>query len=418
MTSRAPTSVAPHVGLPPAMAGAIRAGLPTIAEQTVVAIVADVPEYAAALTGELRTNIEQAVPMALSAFVRLAEDARHADPGTPHQQAITASYELGRGEARAGRTVDALLAAYRIGARVAWRGFSDVAVDQGLEAPALARFAGLTFAYIDELSAASVAGHADERATTGRVRERYLERLAQLLVEGASTDVLQDATERASWEPPATLTAVVLPSVRLRRARSRLDQQALALTGGLVGGPLGADDVVLLVPDAGGGRRSRLLASLEGCQAVVGPTRSWAEVAGSFRRALRARATLAPDAVHARDTEEHLAELVTTADPAALADLRERALAPLAELRPAVQARLALTLRSWLLHQGRRDAVAAELFVHPQTVRYRMTQVRELYGEQLDDPRRVHELVVALGAHGFSVPPDASGSVGSADRER
>ena len=30
-------------------------------------------------------------------------------------------------------------------------------------------------------------------------------------------------------------------------------------------------------------------------------------------------------------------------------------------------------------------SVAAELFVHPQTVRYRMGQLRDLYGERLDD---------------------------------
>ena len=41
------------------------------------------------------------------------------------------------------------------------------------------------FAYIDQLSAASVAGHSDELATSGRVRERYLERLAGLLLAGA-----------------------------------------------------------------------------------------------------------------------------------------------------------------------------------------------------------------------------------------
>lgn len=75
-------------------------------------------------------------------------------------------------------------------------------------------------------------------------------------------------------------------------------------------------------------------------------------------------------------------------------------MAPLADLRPDTAARLAETLRSWLLHQGRRDAVAAELFVHAQTVRYRMTQLRELYGPQLTDPDAVFELLVAL-----SVPP-------------
>ena len=101
------------------------------------------------------------------------------------------------------------------------------------------------------------------------------------------------------------------------------------------------------------------------------------------------------------DTEDHLPELVLTADPEALAELRARALAPLADLRPATAARLTETLRSWLLHQGRRDAVAEELFVHPQTVRYRVGQLRELFGDRLTDPRAVLELVVALG-----VPPE------------
>ena len=78
------------------------------------------------------------------------------------------------------------------------------------------------------------------------------------------------------------------------------------------------------------------------------------------------------------------------------ADLRAAVLAPLADLRPSTAQRLSETLRSWLLHQGRRDAVAAELHVHPQTVRYRMGQLRELYGERLDDPRTVLELLLAL----------------------
>ena len=85
-----------------------------------------------------------------------------------------------------------------------------------------------------------------------------------------------------------------------------------------------------------------------------------------------------------------------SADPEALADLRARVLAPLADVREGTSERLAETLRAWLLHHGRREAVAAELHVHPQTVRYRMTQLRELYGEALTDPRTVLELTVAL----------------------
>jgi DNA-binding PucR family transcriptional regulator len=108
------------------------------------------------------------------------------------------------------------------------------------------------------------------------------------------------------------------------------------------------------------------------------------------------RASALPRTADALDTEQHLTALVLGADPEALADLRQRALTPLAGLRPATAERLAETLRSWLLHQGRREEVAVDLVVHPQTVRYRMTQLRELYGDRLTDPAVVLELTVAL----------------------
>jgi DNA-binding PucR family transcriptional regulator len=74
------------------------------------------------------------------------------------------------------------------------------------------------------------------------------------------------------------------------------------------------------------------------------------------------------------------------------------------DLRPSSGDRLVETLRAWLLHNGRRDEVARSLHVHPQTVRYRVGQLRELYGDRLEDPATVAALTVAL-----SVPPPADG---------
>ena len=97
--------------------------------------------------------------------------------------------------------------------------------------------------------------------------------------------------------------------------------------------------------------------------------------------------------------DEHLPTLLLHAGDATLAsDLAARALAPLAELRPGPQARLRATLRAWLDDPGHVQRVAAELHVHPQTVRYRVAQLRELFGDRLEDPDARFELALALRA--------------------
>jgi len=387
------------LALDPHVVSTLRARLPTVAARTVEAVTAEVPGYTGALTGTMRENIALAVQTALGAFLQLAEQSKDSDPSTPLQPAIEGAYALGRGEARSGRTMDALLAAYRVGARVSWREMSATAVDGGLPAPTVAQFAELVFAYIDQLSAASVAGHTDELATTGRVRQRYLEKLGQDLVAGAPVDVLLAGAERADWGPPESLTAVVLPAVRVRGVVALLDSRTLVVSGDLVGLEGAATKTVLLVPDADGVNRVQLLRLLQGRPAVVGPGRPWTQVASSYDRAVRAGELTAPTSGPV-DTDEHLAALVLGADPEAVADLRARVLAPLSDLRPGTAERLAETLRSWLLHQGRREQVAADLVVHPQTVRYRMTQLRDLYGDRPTAPETVLELIVAL-----AVPP-------------
>ncbi len=188
--------------LPEDVAAALQAVLPRMAEHTVTAVTAEVPSYADAFTGRMGQNIENAVQMALGGFLRLAVRAQDTDPAATLTPALDGAYGLGRGEARQGRSMDALLSAYRVGARVAWRELSATAVDAGLTADTVARFAELVFAFIDELSASSVSGHADELATTGRVRERYLERLARQLLHGEPADRPARQRRTGGLEPP------------------------------------------------------------------------------------------------------------------------------------------------------------------------------------------------------------------------
>ncbi|WP_264892232.1 PucR family transcriptional regulator [Mycobacterium kiyosense] len=379
------------------MVRALEASLPAMAERTVTAITIEVPSYADAFSGHMGQNIENAVQTSLGVFLRLATRAADSDPGPPLSPALDGAYELGRGEARQGRSIDALLSAFRVGARVAWRELSTTAVAAGLPAATIARFAELVFAYIDQLSAASVSGHADELATSGRVRQRYLDRLAQDLLAGEPAATLHADADKAGWQPPETLTVVLLPVTQTRSLAAYFGQSTLQLSEDLPGVDPAAGLSALLVPDMAGSQRRQLISTLSNRNALVGPARPWLAVSSSYRRALRARDLVHTESTDVVDTDDHLVELVLGADREAAADLRARALAPLANLPPNTAERLTETLRSWVLNQGRRDAVAADLFIHAQTVRYRMTQLRELYGDRLSDPRTVLELTVALG---------------------
>ena len=365
--------------LPAAAVTEMRAHLTELSDDVVAAIVEEVPDYRDAFSGPMGQTISNAVRLALGGFLTLARSTS-GDKRTP-ALATEGSYALGRGEARSGRSTDALLSAYRIGARVAWRELSSTAVRHGLTAEVLAEFAQLVFAYIDEQSAAAIAGHTDETETTGRVQQRLLDRLAALMLDEAPPEEIVEAAERAGWPTPRSLTAVLVPAGAVRRVLTALDGAPLQVAE--------ADDtVLLLVPD---GRRRSLLQVLRELDAVAGPAVPWQEVRRSVDRARRAR-----ELGVGIDTEAHLPQLVLRADEDALADLRARALAPLDGLRPSAAEKLAETLRLWLLLQGRRDDVAAALFVHPQTVRYRMTRLRELYGDRLRDPQWLLQLTVAL----------------------
>ena len=386
---RPTTQIHTVVTLDPVISAALRTHLADVADRAVLTIIEEVPSYAGAWRGRMGEIIRNAVELALGGFLTLATREEVHVPKAP---AIEGAYQLGRGEARSGRSVEALLAAYRIGARVAWRDMSQVAVDAGVEAEQLGRFAELVFAYIDELSAASVAGHTDELDSTGRVRQRNLERLAKALLTGAPADAVTAAAARADWEAPGALTAVVLPESQVSQALTALDPQTLQPTDDVPGLPEGLAS--LLVPGAGtAAARRTLLRALRGTDAVVGPAVTWLEVSASHRRVIRCLALGVDGLV---DSDDHLAALLLGADPDARAALRARVLAPMADLRPSTAEKLTETLRVWLLHHGRREAIAEALFVHPQTVRYRVGQLREVYGDRLEDPAFVLDATLAL----------------------
>ncbi|HEU0101817.1 MAG TPA: helix-turn-helix domain-containing protein [Mycobacteriales bacterium] len=374
--------------LPPALAEQLAAQLPSLADEVLAAIAREVPAYARPLEGAFGAGVRRGVQMGLSRFLSLAGE----EPGDDEDRAAIGRElyaELGRGEARVGRSLDALLGAYRTGARVAWARLAQLGLEAGLPARELVELAAAVFAYIDELSAASAAGFTAEQSALAGDRERRHRTLAQLLLSDVPAWQVEEAATVAGWQPPATLTAVVVPLRAGREVAARWDGRALLAVEDDTAGT-----ALLLLPDVDGpGQRERLERLLAGRPSVVGLPRPWAEARLSV--ALVRRAPLA-EGGGVRRVEDALAALVVGADPLALAELTGRRLAAFADLTDKSRDRLLDTLRSWLAHQGDRQSVAADLAVHPQTVRYRLGLLRDLLGADLDDPRRRFELSLVL----------------------
>ncbi len=179
---------------------------------------------------------------------------------------------------------------------------------------------------------------------------------------------------------------------------------------GAVGAAVGGLAVVIMPDPEGPGRRKALEAALGGEVAALGPAVAWPEAAASLRRAeaafrLAAQGRLggaSPAGQSGASTlvvaDEHLPALLLAAAPALAADLARSRLAPLDGLADGPRERLVATLRAWLDRPGQVQAVAAALDVHPQTVRYRLKQLRELFGTRLEDPEARFELALALRA--------------------
>ncbi|WP_432837434.1 PucR family transcriptional regulator [Dactylosporangium sp. CA-092794] len=352
------------------------------------------PDYAKFLAEE-----HAEVSIAAEAFARwLVDSAEHGLDHPPGESAevtqLALFEEIGRIQWREGREVSTLLSAYQVGARVAWHYVSAAALETGLPPQTLAALAEAVFAFVDQLSSASARGYVMEQSQSVVERGRLRDELVELLLSDRSDSTsVRAAANRAGWTLPRAAAVILVPADNPigEEVLQRLDSTCLLIRRRTL---LGA-----VVPDpVRPGRRQRLVKALAGAGAVVGHPVGLEQLPVSMQFAeltwrLKASGVLADDPVF---VEDHLDALIVHRDHRLLEALRRQTLAPLARLTPPVQERLTDTLAAWLRHMGDRQAVAADLHIHPQTVRYRMSQLHDLFGPALDDPATRARLTLAL----------------------
>jgi hypothetical protein len=384
------TKTEPWRALPPSVADVIEPELDAITDEILATIAREVPEYARPLEGSFGRGVRTGVTEALRQFVELIRSPSGARG--PGREVYVA---LGRGELRQGRTLDSLQSAYRVGARVAWRRVADAAQRAGADAEVLSLLAESIFAFIEELSADSVEGYAEARShLEGERRRRQRELVLLLLRDPPADDAdLRAAAAAVGWRIPLAAAAIACAEEELERIARRLPADALvaALDG----------EGCAIVPDPEGpGRAAEVGGALAGRTAALGPAVAPPELGASWslaRAALRgAEAGVISEAPLRAD--DVLIDLLLFDGRAFVDRIAARRLAAFDELTPKARGRMADTALAYVREGGNAAAMARALDLHPQTVRYRLARLRELLGDQLDDPDARLELELALRA--------------------
>jgi DNA-binding PucR family transcriptional regulator len=252
--------------------------------------------------------------------------------------------------------------------------------------------------YSRDLAFAAATAYADAAEARGAWDTRMEANVVDAVVRGDVGPELQSQAAALNWDATAPATVIVglphpgrvdLASDDVHEIAARSGRSALSDVHGtwlvaIVSGPLSATDRAL----------GELLAVFADGPVVVGPTAP--TLSAAHHSATEAIAGMnavagwsgAPRPVAAR---ELLPERALLGDAVAIAALDTEVMRPLADAGPA----LAETLDAYLDSGGAIEACARALFVHPNTVRYRLKRIGDFTGRDPTTPRDAYVLRVA-----------------------
>jgi DNA-binding PucR family transcriptional regulator len=252
--------------------------------------------------------------------------------------------------------------------------------------------------YSRDLAFAAATAYADQAEARGAWDTRMEANVVDAVVRGDTGPELQSQAAALNWDATAPATVVVgLPQkdridlasddvhdVVTRHGRAALSDVHGTWLVAIVSGGLSATDRFL----------NELLGAFADGPVVIGPT---AQTLGAAHiSATEAIAGMnavagwsgAPRPVAAR---ELLPERALLGDVTAISALEAEVMRPLADAGPA----LTETLDAYLDSGGAIEACARKLFVHPNTVRYRLKRIADFTGRDPTVPRDAYVLRVA-----------------------
>lgn len=256
--------------------------------------------------------------------------------------------------------------------------------------------------YTREIAFAAATSYAAAAEARGAWDARLEALVVDGIVRGDAEESLLSRAAALGWEPSSEATVLVgsapsddPPSI-VYQVRSRAARAGRSVLLGVQGTRL-----VVVFGEASDGRAVRdpaatLAEAFGEGPVVVGPAvSSLAEAhrsAGDAMSGLRAVVAW-PDAPRPVASEDLLPERALAGDPEAERLLVEGIVLPLTDSGGALME----TLDTYLEVGGVLESCARKLYVHPNTVRYRLRRISEITGRTPSTPRGAHTLRVALG---------------------
>jgi hypothetical protein len=375
--------------MPPEVFEQLQAAAPKLVKLIAQQIQLEVSAYAGPPNGRRHHLIVITVDKAVTHFLEVLE-------GKPGSEAsvISMARQLGHAEALDGHSGDALRAAHHVASRVAWTEIKKLADRLDLEGHELAPLIDAVFTFIQQLINQGALGHASAVMSKEGIGTAARRQLVTAMLSGKPFEKYEHRLQAAAWDPPSEVV-VVTASIAPHHDAATLPAFSTEVLSAVL-----RSRITLISPP---GRATYISQRLSIDPAIASVASSWVVPLSGVRDAhrwtqraldLAARGVIKTEGVI--DCARYRPKLWLYADPALTQYASEEILRPLLSMTPYYRVMLANTMLVWLQVRESAPLMAKRLDTHEQTVRRRLRQLRELFGDQLSDPQNTLIFLSAL----------------------
>jgi DNA-binding CsgD family transcriptional regulator len=317
--------------------------------------------------------------------------------------ALDAARKTGLAQARQGIPLSAGLRAFRIGGTFVYETLLGQAGPVVITSAQTVELSSCVWKTIDLYSDALANAYNEVARETSQENGRARLHLLDSLLQGRLSNQLEleDAVRALGLPTAGTFVVVAVENVTRSGesdGRDSVETLLLARRWRSVWRPGGDGETGIVVVDRTEDvhRLREVLGSMSLAAGMSRPFTALTEIPGATQRARVARRTLSPGSAGVIVFGDSPVTTLVASAPAMGRDVVRSVLSGVLQLAQAERKVLLDTLFAWFAGHGSAKETADRLFVHPNTVRYRLRRVQDLTKRDLTDPADIGELYVAL----------------------